>query len=220
MEIPTVARTETPTALEVCTVPIGGIVPCVRNPDKTKRKLGRPRAAVDAESVRRMAAHGKNNCEIAEAFGVHESTIRKAFASVLADVKHERRHVQRTQAKVRHSKKGLEQYAKNRKHWIERTRKWQALNPERVRVYANKQRVMRLQAEGFHTAQDIKNLLAAQRNRCLWCKKDTKSRYHVDHIIPLSRGGSDWPSNLCISCPECNMSKGAKMPSEFAGVLL
>mmetsp|Transcript_2261 Transcript_2261/g.4801 ORF Transcript_2261/g.4801 Transcript_2261/m.4801 type:complete len:98 (+) Transcript_2261:89-382(+) len=30
----------------------------------------------------------------------------------------------------------------------------------------------------------------------------------ADHVIPLSRGGPDLPSNLVISCRPCNMKKG------------
>jgi len=42
---------------------------------------------------------------------------------------------------------------------------------------------------------------------------------HVDHVVPLSRGGSHRPSNLAIACASCNMSKGSKTPEE-AGLLL
>jgi len=47
------------------------------------------------------------------------------------------------------------------------------------------------------------------------CMKCGKSLYpddfHVDHIIPVSKGGEEWDlSNLELSCPECNLTKGAK----------
>jgi len=34
----------------------------------------------------------------------------------------------------------------------------------------------------------------------------------VDHIIPVSRGGSDRPTNLRLLCPQCNRKKGSKRP--------
>jgi len=37
-----------------------------------------------------------------------------------------------------------------------------------------------------------------------------------DHVIPLSRGGSDRIENIVICCLECNGLKGALLPDEFA----
>lgn len=43
---------------------------------------------------------------------------------------------------------------------------------------------------------------------------------HIDHVWPLSKGGSNGPENLVLACAECNLRKSAKTPMEFAGVLL
>lgn len=57
--------------------------------------------------------------------------------------------------------------------------------------------------------------LKRQRCKCYYCgcKLD---KYHVDHVIPLSRGGSDGAENKVLACPDCNLSKGSKLPSEWA----
>lgn len=39
---------------------------------------------------------------------------------------------------------------------------------------------------------------------------------HVDHIKALARGGSNWPSNLQLTCGPCNNRKRAIDPIEFA----
>lgn len=39
--------------------------------------------------------------------------------------------------------------------------------------------------------------------------------WHLDHIIPLSRGGQHTRNNVQVSHPKCNLSKGNKLPSEF-----
>ena len=55
-----------------------------------------------------------------------------------------------------------------------------------------------------------------QEKVCYWCGNRCGSKYHVDHYIPLAKGGRHELNNLVISCPKCNMEKGAKMPDEYA----
>ena len=42
---------------------------------------------------------------------------------------------------------------------------------------------------------------------------------HVDHVMPLSKGGLHQSRNLAIACGRCNLSKGSKHPNEV-GVLI
>jgi 5-methylcytosine-specific restriction endonuclease McrA len=39
---------------------------------------------------------------------------------------------------------------------------------------------------------------------------------HLDHLIPLVRGGSDNPNNIAFACALCNWRKHARTPEEFA----
>jgi 5-methylcytosine-specific restriction endonuclease McrA len=52
---------------------------------------------------------------------------------------------------------------------------------------------------------------------CMKCGRHVTSKnFHVDHIIPLSAGGNEWDlSNLELSCPECNIQKGAHLDIEY-----
>lgn len=55
---------------------------------------------------------------------------------------------------------------------------------------------------------------------CYWCRKRVKtSQVHVDHVVPLSKGGEHSVENLCVSCAKCNLTKQAKLPEEFAKTL-
>jgi 5-methylcytosine-specific restriction endonuclease McrA len=46
---------------------------------------------------------------------------------------------------------------------------------------------------------------------CYWCGAVMEGKLlHLDHIIPLSRGGRHEIGNVCISCPSCNQKKSAK----------
>lgn len=54
-------------------------------------------------------------------------------------------------------------------------------------------------------------------NKCYWCNnKIINNNYHIDHYVPLSKGGEHTINNLVVSCPNCNLKKGNKDPYEFA----
>lgn len=76
----------------------------------------------------------------------------------------------------------------------------------------------RRMADGHFTPSDIRALYDEQEGRCAYCGISTHDDYHVDHLVPLKRGGTHDPENLRISCPTCNMSKGAKLLSEWEAV--
>lgn len=44
---------------------------------------------------------------------------------------------------------------------------------------------------------------------CVYCGAH-EGRMHLDHVKPWSKGGLHSVNNLCVSCANCNMSKGAK----------
>ena len=45
--------------------------------------------------------------------------------------------------------------------------------------------------------------------RCIYCGDGLTPGWHVDHMVPLARGGSNDPHNLAPACPDCNTTKGA-----------
>lgn len=70
-----------------------------------------------------------------------------------------------------------------------------------------RQRAARL--SGYHTLAQWRACLAFYGHRCASCgATGTLTR---DHIIPLSRGGSDRIENIQPLCPSCNSRKGAKL---------
>jgi 5-methylcytosine-specific restriction endonuclease McrA len=105
--------------------------------------------------------------------------------------------------------------------WRERNRdkirrehqEWEEANRDTVRLHKRASQARRRSARGrgSHTKQDILRQLNGQKNRCWWCQKKL-DRYHVDHRIPLAKGGSNGPENIVIACPKCNHSKHARMP--------
>ncbi len=113
--------------------------------------------------------------------------------------------------------------AANRERVSFLNQRWQKANPDRVKELHRERRARRTGAEGKHTMADIRAKLRSQKSKCYWCKAalilDGEGKYHVDHVIPLSKGGSDGPENIACACPSCNLKKNNKMPWEFAGRL-
>lgn len=63
--------------------------------------------------------------------------------------------------------------------------------------------------------RDRRNLLPRLRHafnkRCAYCGKHLKpGEETIDHIRPLSLGGTDEWDNLALSCRKCNGSKSSK----------
>ena len=84
------------------------------------------------------------------------------------------------------------------------------------RAAAQRNRHAKQQASGTHTAQDVRHLLHLQSNKCAACHVCVKSRYHVDHVVPLFLNGSNGKENLQVLCPTCNLRKNKKDPIEWA----
>lgn len=58
-----------------------------------------------------------------------------------------------------------------------------------------------------------------QDGRCIYCACSLESSFHIDHIMPVIKGGSSDKSNLQLLCPTCNLSKGPKTHEEFLDYL-
>jgi 5-methylcytosine-specific restriction endonuclease McrA len=95
-------------------------------------------------------------------------------------------------------------------------RAWKRANPEKIKVDHHRRRARKRAAEGHHTADELKALFQRQRGRCAYCGTSIRTGYHVDHIVALARGGSNWITNISLACAKCNTSKGAIDPIEFA----
>lgn len=95
--------------------------------------------------------------------------------------------------------------------------RWSANNPERERAKYHAARARRRGAGGRYTPEDIQKILITQGGRCVYCQTSfSKQTFEIDHALPLSLGGSNWPENIQLLCGPCNRSKGAKHPDEFA----
>lgn len=100
---------------------------------------------------------------------------------------------------------------------------WLRNNPDWVAVKDARRRARKLASNGRFTASDVKYLFGKQRGSCAWCKTSIRDGYHVDHVIPLAKGGSNVAKNIVLSCASCNTRKSSKDPLVWArqlGMLL
>ena len=108
-----------------------------------------------------------------------------------------------------HRKKHKEQYKLWQKQWTERNRTYKNfLNLRR--------RIIKLNTEGSHTFDEWDKLKAQYNYICPCCgeKEPFKGKFKSlteDHIIPLSKGGSDYIENIQPLCMHCNIKKHTKV---------
>ena len=70
----------------------------------------------------------------------------------------------------------------------------------------------------FGISRDYKNiyqtLVDRDGERCVYCGT-LKGKFHIDHIVPLSLGGTNRPDNLQILCASCNIKKSNHFNEEL-----
>ena len=86
-------------------------------------------------------------------------------------------------------------------------RKWAYANPEKIRINIHRRRVHKLgnKSESY----DFKAICAHYDNCCVKCGE--KKPLTIDHIQPISKGGSNITSNIQPLCGRCNSIKGTKI---------
>jgi len=95
-----------------------------------------------------------------------------------------------------------------------RSERFRKANPERSKELKTANLAKRRQAEGTLSRGIIAKLKLSQGGQCVLCQSKLE-RFHLDHIQPLSRGGTHTDDNVQLLCPRCNLRKSNKLPHEF-----
>jgi 5-methylcytosine-specific restriction endonuclease McrA len=89
-------------------------------------------------------------------------------------------------------------------------------DPVSRRVNHRNAMAKRYKAIGKFTRQEWLRLLRSAGFKCSYCgKKLTRRNATPDHKIPLSRGGTNWITNIIPACLPCNQRKNALTEIEY-----
>lgn len=112
-----------------------------------------------------------------------------------------------------------ESQKRNRPSANKRSKKWNDTHPEQRRAATMRRIARKHDAPGTYGADDIKRMFDEQEGQCAYCGirifLDIPFDVHVDHIIPLSKGGTNYPDNLCLACQSCNQSKNKHLYEDW-----
>lgn len=102
------------------------------------------------------------------------------------------------------------------------TRQWRDENPSLANK--NKQHswyrryIRKRNAVGSHTRLEWESKVAGFGGKCAYCK--TEKWHDKDHIMPISKGGTDYIDNVVPSCIHCNRTKSDSLDSRWTGLLV
>lgn len=96
----------------------------------------------------------------------------------------------------------------NREYTREYARTWSKEHPENVRAAHQTRRARKKNAEGSFTYEEFERLLEQCEYRCLAC--GSTKNLSADHVVPLSKGGTNYISNIQVLCKRCNSKKKDK----------
>lgn len=92
-------------------------------------------------------------------------------------------------------------------------------DPQKFIIRGQIARAKRLGTPGEFSKRDLAEKFREQNGKCYYCECDIGAAkdkpWNVEHLIPLSRGGTNFPDNIAVSCATCNFSKATKTPWEF-----
>lgn len=95
----------------------------------------------------------------------------------------------------------------------------------RIRKSYQRRAALEKSAPGEHTLKQWHSKIELQDGKCYWCHSkllDDRGFFcgEKDHLIPLSRGGSQNIGNIVAACAPCNSEKHARTWREYAQLLL
>ncbi len=163
--------------------------------------------AISKKSAKKYRKTSKKFKEYIKRYRSQEAMIKKEKESSAKWKEKNKTHV--AEYRKKYYEKNKEKLRMNKKQYIRN-------NAELYRKYAQERRCRLLGAGGSYSLKDISEMMERQGYKCVYCEKEIKNNYSIDHIIPLSKGGSNYKQNIQLTCRSCNSRKKDKCPEKFA----
>ena len=97
----------------------------------------------------------------------------------------------------------------------EKKRRW----PEKYKAYKANRTAREVEAGGRLTGDEVRGAFERSGGQCVYCDipllLTDREGWHLEHLVPLSRGGDNAASNVAAACSRCNLQKGSKTAHEF-----
>lgn len=91
------------------------------------------------------------------------------------------------------------------------TKKWKRKNPEMLKAQVERRKINEPTKKNYK--RNFDTLFERHNGKCIICQ--STERLTLDHIVPISQGGSNELENLQLLCVACNSSKGPKSMEDW-----
>ena len=94
-------------------------------------------------------------------------------------------------------------------------------NYQRNKVRANSRKNLEYyNCSGVVEKKDIEDIRKLQDNKCYYTGNElTDKNYSIDHMTPVAKGGSFWPSNIALVLKEVNLDKHDRSATQYWSLL-
>ncbi len=116
---------------------------------------------------------------------------------------------------IKHKKKMYRE--ENKESIALKKKEWQKTEAYKLyqRVYQHRRRA-KVASAGSFTKEDIEQMYKEQKGKCYYGGHiSLEDGFHIEHMTPISRGGSNNIDNIALSCANCNFRKRTKTFKEF-----
>lgn len=103
-------------------------------------------------------------------------------------------------------------YLRNKEAKAAASRRWKVANPERMAAYDARRRARKA---GATLGKVDTSAVRASFDGCYLCAQPLSGEVHMDHVVPLARGGAHCTENLRLTHAACNLRKHDKLLSEL-----